>query len=244
MRKTSASIRAHALRLPAFSPHGITSNRYLNDYLRKSNVPKHEGGSSQFPDWATAFIEGGPKSDSAHVAGGPSDSHAHDDADVDTDSEEIVAGCFKMDLLDEQRMAMKDNTEMRQRDLFKWSMLGGEWAVQRQGKVVVGPRVDIRHGTEFHEFASKHLPNMSASFTHDKYGDAFSVALAELWTEMMMHLYESWLSVGRPADAQAVPVVPFTVPETLAVKLEHGNAACTKRAREITSTKLRSSTKA
>eukprot|EP00971_Amphidinium_carterae_P313800 6236785-Amphidinium_carterae.1 len=196
------------------------------------------------PTWAEEFLEGAASSSAigtAATAAAEKEADADDD-DVDLSDEVLEAG-ETLDKLEDQRLAMRESVVTQRRELFRWTMLGGDWAVKRSDKLVVGPRVDVRPGTEFHSFATQHLPNMSASFSHDKYGSTYAVALAELWTERMLDLYEQWQAGGRPADASSIQTAAYTVSEDISARLEGGNAMCAKRAREIKATLMRQTPK-
>ena len=68
-----------------------------------------------------------------------------------------------------------ERQELRQADVevdannYKWTVLGGAWQMQRQGREVYGLRVDLRHGSAVHDFARNFGLGLSSSYDYNIY---------------------------------------------------------------------------
>ena len=117
--------------------------------------------------------------------------------------------------VDEQRQELHQQSRLPPEDLFRWSVLGGQWQQQRTGRALYGVRVDLRPQTPLHAFAVQHNLPRSSSFERNVYGDDGGRMLGETWCLRMLQLYDSWEGAGQPDAWSAEGVESLGLPGNL-----------------------------
>eukprot|EP00971_Amphidinium_carterae_P203210 4032685-Amphidinium_carterae.1 len=153
------------------------------------------------PDWvaASAARMHGRDSASSAVLGDSSES----DEDMSSDLEEALH-----DMYEDARAAvtsgasgtsaMHEGLDDVWSDFFSWQVLAGEWQIERTGRMVYGSRVDVKSGTELHNFVSTHLGAKSASFEDNRFGEKASHLLSRLWAQRVVELNDAWQDLSEP----------------------------------------------
>eukprot|EP00971_Amphidinium_carterae_P336458 6472834-Amphidinium_carterae.5 len=85
-------------------------------------------------------------------------------------------------------------------DVFKISLLGGRWQMERTGRNVYGLRCDLVKSTIIEQLASVWQLHKSASFEYNRYSVEGAEILIDCWMERMEFLAILWDEHGRPYD--------------------------------------------
>ena len=115
----------------------------------------------------------------------------------DDDDDEKYAAVFEKLEADRQALLDEDVTD---EDLFRTSVLGGQWQMQRVGRATYGIRVDARKDTLVWDLCNTFNLFKSASFENNVYSEAGGSALSKLWKHRMKFLAHIWDAAGRPSD--------------------------------------------
>eukprot|EP00971_Amphidinium_carterae_P349089 6490841-Amphidinium_carterae.1 len=95
------------------------------------------------------------------------------------------------------RSAYEQKREVRLR-MFKISLLGGQWQMQRTGRTVYGLRCDVVRNSVVDLLATAWGLHKSASFEHNVYTQSGAETLVDAWMERMEWIATVWDEHGRP----------------------------------------------
>eukprot|EP00971_Amphidinium_carterae_P312942 6218875-Amphidinium_carterae.1 len=98
------------------------------------------------------------------------------------------------------RTAYETKKELRLR-MFKVSLLGGRWQMERTGRSVYGLRCDVVKGTVVDSLATVWGMRKSASFEYNVYSNAGAEVLVDAWMERMEHVALVWEAHGGSTSA-------------------------------------------
>ena len=149
----------------------------------------------------------------------------------DNDDDEKYTAVFEK--LEAQRQGVLED-DVTDEDLFRTSVLGGQWQMQRVGREVYGVRVDVRKDTFVWELCNTFNLFKSASFENNIYSEAGGSALSRLWKDRMKFLARVWDAAGRPANKfPSEELQSYEPPEELKASLAAMQGRSLKRATAI-----------
>ena len=98
--------------------------------------------------------------------------------------------------LENQRCALRGDVAAHS-DMFRTSLLGGQWQVERTGRTIYGVRVDAKQGTTAAALCAAFKLTKSASFERSVYGEEGGSFLSKLWIHRMSFLCAAWEETGK-----------------------------------------------
>eukprot|EP00971_Amphidinium_carterae_P338750 6476246-Amphidinium_carterae.6 len=124
----------------------------------------------------------------------------HEDRSDDGDGEEADEQWHDhTTVIEAVKSARRDIEQKRELriSLFKISLLGGQWQIQRTGRSVYGLRVDVVKNTIVDELSNVWHVRKSASFEYNVYSREGAEILVEAWMDRMQFVAAVWDAHGR-----------------------------------------------
>lgn len=135
--------------------------------------------------------------------------------------------------LEEKRCVLKDDESLQQ-EMFRTSLLGGRWQLERRGRSVYGVRIDVKANSLASEFCGAFRLNKSASFEQNVYGEVAGNALAKLWGHRITFLATRWEASGKdPGHFPRECLAAYQPPEELRGVLQSLTDKALRRAQQI-----------
>ena len=127
--------------------------------VRPSTLTPRAASSSAskaaMPAWIAASLSAGHPKASPTIPKDPETSleptQTENDADEPTEHIELYESVYAM--VDADRQNLQQHPRQSPEELFRWSLLGGQWQRERTGRSVYGIRVDLRPRTPLLAFA-------------------------------------------------------------------------------------------
>ena len=175
--------------------------------------------TEKLPGWLAHSLAGAARSTSSGSTASAAPQNTETEQADDTEApvldpaEAAFASVFEE--LDHERDVLDADPLALLADDFRWTLLGGEWQVQRTGRQVYGIRVDIKAHSPLHNFAVRFKLPRSSSFERNVYGSEGGQALAQLWSTRVSGLFLHWQSHHEPVVFPRDSVTPLEVPDSL-----------------------------
>ena len=146
------------------------------------------------------------------------------------DRDEVYDAVFRS--LEDKRCTVKTDESLQQ-DMFRTSVLGGKWQIQRTGRTIYGIRVDARPKSLAADFCSTFEIAKSSSFEQNVYGEIEGSALAKLWAHRVGFLAAIWEADGRKKSFPRERLSEYEIPEELSSMLKALQGKSRRRAEQI-----------
>ena len=119
-------------------------------------------------------------------------------------------------------------------DMFRTSLLGGQWQVERTGRAIYGIRVDVKKGTTAAELCAAFKLTKSSSFERSVYGEEGGSFLSKLWIHRMSFLCAAWEETGKAKKGiSQQDLSKYVLPEEMEARMQTLEGKSLVRARAI-----------
>ena len=135
--------------------------------------------------------------------------------------------------LENQRCVLRGDVTAHS-DMFRTSLLGGQWQVERTGRTIYGVRVDAKPGTTAAELCAAFKLTKSASFERSVYGEEGGSFLSKLWIHRMSFLCAAWEETGKAKKGLSQQdLSKYELPAEMEAKMQALEGKSLARARGI-----------